>query len=314
LYLSHKPFHFAQLIQTAFLYPHSKEKEDYLCGILTQTNTCSLTLPQLQDLIACDYNVLFNLFLDRCIESYSSEWERLVEFSIDVNNVAAIQALYPSTLAEFQQQSTVDVEPHIQRAIRHDHHHITHFLLHYTQGPSLAYFLYEAIYESNRRTKVMEALVPLYFNQVDALFCMEKQLLKSIWYGEMEEVERLLAEEGMDVNLDYWNRGSPLYLAILGYGGKDMVELLLHYGADITRKPFLRYACEQENLEIVELLLRTGLNPNQHLDAVEAALSHGSQSMLDLYVQYGLDQNLLCDNRLITNYMGRKMMSIESIR
>lgn len=100
------------------------------------------------------------------------------------------------------------------------------------------------------------------------------------WYDGSIEVVRLLIQHGADVNAwDGKNTGTPLHSAML----------ILHADMRIDNKDLIQ-------LELIQLLLEAGADPNAVSDTGESALrwavEQGDLDMAKLFVRFGADKTI----------------------
>jgi ankyrin repeat protein len=124
---------------------------------------------------------------------------------------------------------------------------------------------------------------------------INEQLLNNIEKNNIDEVIKLL-NKGADIN---YNNGKPLDY---GIDTKDyqMVKLLLDMGANMDNGFFLSNTCENNNSEIVELLLKEGIDCNEHFDTlVESCIYNDNGNNLSLLIEYGIIQIQMITNQEI---------------
>ncbi|MCM3703303.1 ankyrin repeat domain-containing protein [Paenibacillus macerans] len=114
--------------------------------------------------------------------------------------------------------------------------------------------------------------------------------------GNVEEVKKLL-EQGASPNedADYGSGAESIPVGNLSLAVNfnkeplEMVQLLLEAGADPQKDPFaLDDAIEKGELEVVSLLLQHGADPNQGL---QAAVMYDQMEIAALLLQNGADPN-----------------------
>ncbi|HET7560331.1 MAG TPA: sigma-70 family RNA polymerase sigma factor [Limnochordia bacterium] len=129
-------------------------------------------------------------------------------------------------------------------------------------------------------------------------------LCTACYIGDSERVRALLAEDPTVVNRPseyvtyYACSGTPLRNAAAG-GHIEIIQLLLANGADpnlpeegiAPRGHALHTAVCNNRIDIVELLLQHGAHPNVEIessaDTLSAALARGNQAMVELLCSYG---------------------------
>jgi ankyrin repeat protein len=118
---------------------------------------------------------------------------------------------------------------------------------------------------------------------------------------------KLLLECGADINkknsndipynetkLDWIkDRNKTALEASIDIGNIEIIELLMKYNADINI--LLRLSIEKNNYEILELLLQKGANPN-HFNSLAFACENQNLKMVKLLMEYKADTNYVYDN------------------
>jgi ankyrin repeat protein len=111
------------------------------------------------------------------------------------------------------------------------------------------------------------------------------------------DIVRLLVEAGADVNYLSW-RSTPLELAAQR-GRTDIAMYLLEHGAEPKDRSALAEASRNGLVELVEVLLRKGAEPNASIasnSAIWAAVLGGSSKVVELLLLNGARVNIQQDH------------------
>lgn len=117
-------------------------------------------------------------------------------------------------------------------------------------------------------------------------------------------IVRLLIDRGANVNQAVCQYGTALIASVL-QASKDMIQLLLGCGAEVTHDPFhkrfgnaLEEAMLRNDVEKLELLLRYAQKETvdsgqpAYGKALEKAITHGKSHLVELFMKYGAVERL----------------------
>lgn len=146
--------------------------------------------------------------------------------------------------------------------------------------------------ESKRRSSTLKATPP-----------PESPVRSAVIAGDLEALRKFQAEGGIDNPID-WSSGGLLRVAV-DHNQTKALSLLLEFGLDpnervrsgdaegvVTSAGYALHRCAAEGkLEMAEILLTHGADPNAHVDSsgssVYSAYSHGQWEMVELLKRYG---------------------------
>ncbi|KAK6356878.1 hypothetical protein TWF718_001218 [Orbilia javanica] len=112
--------------------------------------------------------------------------------------------------------------------------------------------------------------------------------------GRIEILEEML-QGGLDPNIYRPYRSPSILDTAINTGHKEMVELLISYGASVNNIPGtynrpLITAIETDNRPMVEYLLQMGANPNGgRYSSLSSAVGNGCFNLIDLLFEHGAD-------------------------
>lgn len=122
---------------------------------------------------------------------------------------------------------------------------------------------------------------------------LQTPLLLSVQLAN-KEIAELLLSQGADPNIANRDDISPLYLAANLEHGAPLIDLLLHFGADIDKacepagETALHNAVVNRKVENVQLLLKQGANPNcQNAFGATPLSLAATEEIADLLIEYG---------------------------
>ncbi|WP_253303211.1 ankyrin repeat domain-containing protein [Wolbachia endosymbiont of Phyllotreta cruciferae] len=126
---------------------------------------------------------------------------------------------------------------------------------------------------------------------------LNKQLLTAVQDNNLNKVKDLVSR-GADVNMQYGNGWTPLYLAVLK-GYLDVIKYLTDKGADINvdvfRRKLIHIATANNHKDIIEFLLSKGVSVNDTDGSGQTPLhyaaSQGNLEVTKFLIEQGADIN-----------------------
>ncbi|XP_046341394.2 ankyrin-1-like [Haliotis rufescens] len=148
----------------------------------------------------------------------------------------------------------------------------------------------------NGHKDVVELLVDEGADLTILSFGRDSVLHLACWGGDVGVVKYVLSQDMVRINSRGWQKRTPVMVAAL-YGHKEVVELLVGEGADVSlvnqrRENILHLACRRGHMEVVKYILsqdKVGINAknNKGQTAAKIAISQDRKDMLDLLVSHG---------------------------
>lgn len=133
-----------------------------------------------------------------------------------------------------------------------------------------------------------------------------EQMVEIIKQGNLTHIKQLIAQ-GLDINQDIDNDGTPLIIAVQS-GNKDVVEYMLSIGADVNRESErdgnpLVVAALTNNLELVKFLYSKGAVIDAVTEYDETALISASRQghfeVVKYLVENGANVNLAVEAKAL---------------
>jgi ankyrin repeat protein len=130
----------------------------------------------------------------------------------------------------------------------------------------------------------------------------EMDIYSAATFGNVDEIESILAEKPELVNAKDEKGTTPLHLAVSVFGNKEAVELLITKGANVNTKEDsfgatpLHMAIFWGNMDIVKLLVANGADVNAKRDDIGATPLHmaadkGLKDIVEFLMSKGADIN-----------------------
>ena len=158
---------------------------------------------------------------------------------------------------------------------------------------------------ANIRTRGQDGMVPFMFAQMggneeiaESLYFEEAPLVMAIREGDLDEMVRLVEEDGVDVTYSHEDDGWAAMHEAATHGYTDAIQFLFDHGADVnveavTGTTPLHMAASNSHREAVELLLQLGAraDPLNHefRNALHFAAKNGDADMAALLLAHGAD-------------------------
>jgi Ankyrin repeats (3 copies)/Ankyrin repeat len=132
----------------------------------------------------------------------------------------------------------------------------------------------------------------------DNILALQKKLRTTSHHGRLADVQRLVEQEGVDINAKGFNNGATAVYHASQNGHFSTVQCLVETKADVNLAQSngcspLMIASQEGHVKIMEVLLKAGANPGYHAlkgnTALYVAVTHSNIQAAELLLDYGAD-------------------------